>query len=56
MHKFHTEVELKKGENNVRLLIMHYLTSNVVYPGMMNKELNVFMDNCGGQNKNKTVI
>ena len=35
---------------------MHYLTSNVVDPGVINKELNVIMDNCGGQNKNKTVI
>ena len=24
--------------------------------GVMNKELNVIMDNCGGKNKNKTVI
>ena len=35
---------------------MNYLTSNVVDPGVMKKELNVIMDNCGGQNKNKTVI
>jgi len=52
----YTEGEGKKGSNNVSSLIMHYLTSNVVEPGVINKELNVIMDNCGGQNKNKTVI
>ena len=52
----YTEGEGKKGENKLISLIMHYLTSNVVEPVVMNKELNVIMDNCGGQNKNKTVI
>ena len=52
----YTEGEGKKGANNVSSLIMHYLTSNVVEPGVINKELNVIMEKCGGQNKNKTVI
>ena len=52
----YTEGGGKKGSNNISSLIMHYLTSNVVDPSVMNKELNVIMDNCGGQNKNRTVI
>ena len=35
---------------------MHYLTSNIVETDVMNKELNVIMDNCGVRNKNNTVI
>ena len=45
-----------KVENNLKSLIMHYLTSNVVDPGVMNKELNVIVYNFGVQNKNKKVI
>ena len=40
----------------MRLLIMHYLNSNFVYPGVMNKEMNVIMYNCGVKNKNEKVI
>ena len=36
--------------------MMRYLNSNVVETGVMNKELNFIMYNCGGKNKNKTVI
>ena len=52
----YTEGEGKNVENNVISLITHYITSNVVYTGIMNKELNFIMDNCGVKDKNNKVI
>ena len=51
------ESEGSKGGNNVALLILDYVQTNLVkvdQPQM--KELNISMDNCVGQNKNRMVI
>jgi hypothetical protein len=53
----YTEDVAKKGGNNVASLLMHHLD----YYGISKttepfKELNLIMDNCGGQNKNRHVL
>jgi hypothetical protein len=52
------EGEGKKGGNNVASLIWRYLDENAyINRGRgPRKELNVVMDNCGGQNKNRYVL
>jgi hypothetical protein len=52
------EGEGKKGGNNVASLIMKYLDNEglILRRERPRKELNIVMDNCGGQNKNKFVI
>ena len=53
------EDQAKKGGNNVASLLMHHLhykgivAESAVEPF---KELNLVMDNCGGQNKNRHVL
>jgi hypothetical protein len=48
----------KKGGNNVASMIMHVLESLNLLKGVgqVGKELNIIMDNCGGQNKNNHVL
>ena len=51
----------KKGANNTASLIMHLLKSKYVSHHQLHyncplNELNLIMDNCGGQNKKNTII
>jgi hypothetical protein len=50
--------EGKKGSNNVASLIYKYLKDNALIQENRpsRKELNIVMDNCGGQNKNQFVL
>jgi hypothetical protein len=52
------EGEGKKGGNNVASLIMQYLDEQAYIKRGRGprKELNIVMDNCGGQNKNRYVL
>ena len=51
------ESEGSKGGNNVASLILDYVRTNLVKVGQPPmKELNIIMDNCVGQNKNRMVI
>jgi hypothetical protein len=52
------EGEGKKGGNNVASLICKYLNDSglINHQNIPRKELNIVMDNCGGQNKNKFVL
>jgi hypothetical protein len=52
------EGEGKKGGNNVASLIHQYLDEQgwINQRKLARKELNIVMDNCGGQNKNKFVL
>lgn len=51
------ESEGAKGGNNVASLILDYVQTNLVKVGQPPmKELNIIMDNCAGQNKNRMVI
>ena len=53
------EASAKKGANNVASILLYhvimFIVGNFKYSEEI-KELNVIMDNCGGQNKNGTVI
>ena len=53
------ESAAKKGANNVALILMYHVITFVLdnfrYSAGIN-ELNIVMDNCGGQNKNGTVL
>ena len=56
------EKDGKKGSNNVASMLMHYIQSYVLNDAQKaryncpKQELNIIMDNCGGQNKNGTTI
>ena len=52
----------RKGANNVASMLVHYLKTNVLskhqldHHNIPKEELNLIMDNCGGQNKNGVII
>ena len=49
----------KKGANNVALVLIYHIITFVINNfenGEKFGELNIIMDNCGGQNKNGTII
>ena len=51
------ESEGAKGGNNVASLVIDYVKTNFVHDDKAPmKELNIIMDNCAGQNKNRMVI
>jgi len=56
------ENSAKKGMNNVASLLMHYIKNYLLNEhqrtnhNFQKEELNIIMDNCGGQNKNNVVI
>jgi hypothetical protein len=55
----YTEATAKKGGNNVASLLMHHLDHRGIVEQSAQepfKELNLIMDNCGGQNKNRQVL
>jgi hypothetical protein len=53
----YTEVVRKKRGNNVASLIWHNLTRlGIVGTAEPFKDLNIVLDNCGGQNKNRMVL
>jgi hypothetical protein len=56
----YTEDTAKKGGNNVASLLMHHLVHHKVVEESVAtgpfKEINLVMDNCGGQNKNRQVL
>jgi hypothetical protein len=47
------EDEGAKGGNNVASIIIHFLKERGLLDGHKRKKLNIIMDNCGGQNKNR---
>ena len=59
----YSEADGKKGGNNSSSILLHYLQNNILdcrrdrrnCPTPI-QELNVIMDNCGGQNKNRMII
>ena len=50
------ESEGKKGGNNTSSLLIHYLKEKIIRESNPYEELNVIMDNCTGQNKNRMMI
>ena len=53
------ELDAKKGGNNVTLILLYHLVNHVIddfLSAPQIEELNLVMDNCGGQNKNGTVL
>jgi hypothetical protein len=45
-----------KGGNNVASLLFKHLQDNNLLDGIKRRQLNIIMDNCAGQNKNRMVI
>ena len=61
MHAYvYQESSGKKGANNVVSFLLHYIQTNIISVShncpQQKDELNVIMDNCGGQNKNGLVL
>ena len=55
-HVYHEGIG-KKGGTNVASLLVHTLRQmNVLLENDPAAELNIFMDNCSGQNKNNSVL
>ena len=53
----YNEIEGGKGGNNVASLLLQYVREHFVDSNLgPMSELNVIMDNCAGQNKNRMVI
>ena len=50
------EREGGKGGNNTSSLLIDYLKSRIIKEGNPFEELNIIMDNCAGQNKNRMMI
>jgi hypothetical protein len=50
------EMDGKKGGNNVASMLWNELGRKGLRSGAMVQQINIVMDNCGGQNKNRMVI